>query len=260
MRETITISIAGIPIGFTVGNKRMGAAMRRRYHGYLYADSEPVITFDTRFTSGIIGTGEMPEIVSFQKDSGRIIRHDFDCSWHRHRGTLRVRSSIYSIDALLRVVLATIAVHHNTLFIHSAAVATDSYAVVFPGKSGSGKTTVSRLCTHRTVLNDEIVCVAVDSGNTVRVFGTPFWGEMGTGPVYAASYPVREIRFLRKSRRKTHSVSIPRADALNLLLQCCCIFVEDPAYTQEVLELAARIIESVPSVTFYFTRHSSIDI
>jgi len=69
---------------------------------------------------------------------------------------------------------------NNTALIHSSVVENDAYAVSFLGKSGTGKSTHSRLWTNTNkgfkLLNDDNPAVRID-GDDVFIYGTPWSGK-----------------------------------------------------------------------------------
>ena len=72
-------------------------------------------------------------------------------------------------------------VPHNTLLIHASVVVYNDKAMVFQGKSGTGKSTHSRLWlenikdTH--LLNDDNPVVIIDDSGILNVYGSPWSGK-----------------------------------------------------------------------------------
>lgn len=164
-----------------------------------------------------------------------------------------MRPSIYSFDALLRVLVGTILPLRGGLLLHAAAVVGNGCAFVFAGPSGSGKTTVTRLAGTRRVLNDEISAVSTSGSAGPVVMGTPFWGEMGTGPSCKRSFPVNAILFPQRGERD-EKVELPGQIALSKLLGCTCTFSSVAQDADRVLRAATIIVGSTPCYELRFRK------
>jgi hypothetical protein len=240
--RTLVIAIAGVAIGFSMRNAVMLGRIKKRYAGYL-TSRRPHIVLECRYTrTQRFGVSERVTMTRISRTVRHAQRRDFDCRWRGPAGTLSLSPSIYSFDACLRVLLATLLPSHGTILVHAASVAARKRAYVFPGKSGSGKTTISRLAGDGTVLNDEISAISVESGH-VRVWGTPFWGEMGSGPPHNRPSRMYALCFLRKSRNN-HLTALTGSEALQRLLRCVCLFGTDTDDIGAVLDIAGRIVDA----------------
>jgi energy-coupling factor transporter ATP-binding protein EcfA2 len=161
--------------------------------------------------------------------------------------------SLYSFDAGLRVVLATCLTEKSGLLLHASAVVRDNSAHVFIGPSGSGKTTIARLSGAKTILSDEIVAIRTGPKRSVRVYGTPFWGEMGKGPYCAKSYAARSMFFLKKAGMlRTRRIS--RGNAVRALLRCVCLFGKEAGAVQTSLDTCSRVVSMVDCKELYFQK------
>jgi hypothetical protein len=256
-RTAITLVIAGIPLRFFLCNAAMAARIGRRYEGWMVTSARPLIEFNCRFSEKKrSGRSNIPRIIEQVNDRGHVVRRDFECRWQGSRASALLHPSIYSFDALLRVVLSMVLPMSGGLLLHASAIAAGkSTGVVFTGRSGSGKTTIARLLCKTTILNDEL-CVVTCKKNGVVVYGTPFWGEMRTGPPHPESYRLRTIYFLKKAQT-TVRVALDRAEIFRRLLATVCSFSSNAAMTQELLSVVERIILRVPAYELWFSRLSA---
>lgn len=108
----------------------------------------------------------------------------------------------------------------DTLLFHGSVVAVDGMAYLFTAKSGTGKSTHTRLWrellgNRAVMINDDKPFLHVgDDGATV--FGSPWNGKHGLG--CNASAPLRAICILQRGE-ENHIRRIPAKDAVTMLIQ-----------------------------------------
>jgi hypothetical protein len=183
----------------------------------------------------------------------RAQRYDFEAVWNAKAGELTLWPSLYSFDACLRVVLASLIIQRNGLLLHASAVVRKNAAFVFTGPSGSGKTTIARLSGTKKILSDEIIVVRAENDKRLIAYGTPFWGEMGSGPSSKRAYTVRSIFFLEKDT-VLYSLPVETAAAVRRLLRCVCMFSKDPADVQAGLDRCSKVVSSVDCRELHFPK------
>ncbi len=87
----------------------------------------------------------------------------------------------FSLDNALMIIFALASASKSTLLFHSSTIEKDGKGYMFLGKSGTGKSTHSRLwlknIPQTELLNDDNPAVRIFNGNTVKVFGTPWSGK-----------------------------------------------------------------------------------
>jgi hypothetical protein len=252
-KNLICISIGKVNTTFLVRNKKLTAAIRKRYHGYIGTITNKRPFIECTFSWHTFSSLQRVKLVSIGPRGWHATRYDFTCSWDNSHGHASLWPSLYSFDAMLRVLVATRHVSHNGFLLHASSVVRNKKGYIFTGPSGSGKSTISRLSNCKTILNDEIVSVAIDKSGTVRVSGTPFWGEMGSGPAISKSFPLKSIYFLKKnSRTYVKAINIP--DAIGKLLRCVCVFGNSRHEMDTTLDLCGRILSSVEYGDLYFEK------
>lgn len=101
-----------------------------------------------------------------------------------HNEVYAVENEIHSttvLSWLLMVTFAQSALRHHTLLIHASVVEKDGHGVAFLGKSGTGKSTHSRLwltyLSGYQLLNDDNPAIRLGDDNHVWVYGTPWSGK-----------------------------------------------------------------------------------
>ncbi|MBN1127981.1 MAG: hypothetical protein JXA71_03285 [Chitinispirillaceae bacterium] len=256
-KSLLVITIAGVSLGFTLTNAAVAGRIRKRYRGWIAGGHRPVVRFDCVVTKSPRSGGRrvMPRIRSATFDSGRITRDDFDCRWSGSEGAITMRPSMYTFDACLRVLLCTLLQFRNGVLLHaSAVIARGKRGFVFAGRSGSGKTTIARMLGGGRVINDEICAVTVSGARRVSVSGTPFWGEMRTGPARPQRFRLSAIYFLKKSAQTVRQ-RLDEQETVRRLLVCICHFSKLPGHAEAVLDLSLRIARHAPAYELRFRRN-----
>jgi hypothetical protein len=174
-----------------------------------------------------------------------------------YRGSARCEANPYSFDCLLRVLHATVLPRVGGMLIHGCALRHAEVGVVFPGRSGAGKTTLARKSPDADdVLSDELAVVRRDDDGAWRVHGTPFWGDFARGGISMRSWPLRTLAFLAQAPRDAVTMTpIVSSDATLRLLGCFLSFVSDRATAERNLALAVQLCAEVRSVEASLTKH-----
>ncbi|HEY4394810.1 MAG TPA: hypothetical protein VGP64_12135 [Polyangia bacterium] len=170
-----------------------------------------------------------------------------------YRGEGHAEASPFAIDCVLRVLFATLLPRAGGMLIHGCGLRHAAIGVVFPGVSGTGKTTLARKAPDADdVLSDEIVAVRrLDDG--WRVSGTPFWGDFARGGISMRSWPLRTVGFLNQAR-EVAMTPITSSDATLRLLGCFLSFATDRASVERSLAVAVQLCAEVRSVEANLTR------
>jgi hypothetical protein len=251
----ITITVSGISIRFCLSNAVLAARIRYRYAGWITTGKQPLIAFRCMVVKKNDSCrSSLPKVVEATLDRGHIKRSDFDCCWDKGRGAITLHASVYSFDACLRVLLSVLLPRLGGLLLHASAVAAArGRGYVFAGRSGSGKTTIARLLGKASILNDELCTVGTDNKRDVTVNGTPFWGEMKTGPAHPESFRLAALYFLKKAPF-TARERLGSRETFRRLLGCICSFSNNAEETERILCVAEKIVGLVPAYVLHFRR------
>ncbi len=186
-------------------------------------------------------------------------RNDFaaclDLSARRGRAIFEKNAEPFAVESFLRISYSFLAVEHGGLLLHSAGVLRNGRGYIFPGRSGTGKSTIAGLATPaETVLSDEMVIVRM-GGDGYRVYSTPFYGTSSSAedniaaPLQAAFLPVKDQAVYLKQAGQ--------AQALSKLLAGVLFFSRDPALSRRLMDIGADLVARVPFYELHFRRDGS---
>ncbi|MFB0533516.1 MAG: hypothetical protein ACETWR_00890 [Anaerolineae bacterium] len=186
-------------------------------------------------------------------------RSDFagclDMKARRGRNTFRKNMEIIAVESFLRICYSFLAVEQGGLLLHSAGVLRDDNGYIFPGPSGTGKSTIASLATAReTILSDEMVVVR-KSERGYLVYSTPFYGtnestEQSIGACLKAAFlPVKDDEVYLKEAKP--------AQALAKLLASVLFFSQEPSLNRRLMDIANDVVAQVPFYEMHFRRDTS---
>lgn len=154
----------------------------------------------------------------------------------------------YPLDQIL--LMYYLAERQGALF-HAAGMSIDGKGYIFPGKSGAGKSTITRQFAGRKnvgLLSDDRVVVRRIE-RAFQAFGTPWPGEEGIAK--NTSVPLSGIFFIaHASDNEIREIS--RQEALEKLLPVASIPWYDREVMPDVLQFCERLISQVPTYELHF--------
>ncbi len=156
-------------------------------------------------------------------------------------------------ENVLRVLVAYRLLDAGGLAVHAAAVADGGAAYLFLGRSGAGKTTLSRLseAAGRTVLSDDLNAL-LPGEEGLRVAKLPFTGDVGDRRRGAPPLPLARLLRLEKSAADELR-PLSRAGAAAQLVACAPFVNVDPHRRERVSSIAADLAAAAPAGVLAFS-------
>jgi hypothetical protein len=250
-RQSACVEIGGIPIALVTDNQSFLDLLRQRYDGFL---SSTCPEFELEFD--LTGTGPISDDdvrVRRMGNDWTLERGDFHARWDPRagRGKVRQNANPYSLDSVLRIVHSLILAERGGFLLHAASAICDGRAYLFSGKSGAGKTTMTRLAPPDiTLLTDEISYLRPRAGG-YSAFGTPFAGELARAGENCSA-PVSALFFLEQGP-ENRVEELTSAEAVRRLMRNILFFAEDRGLVEKLFAAACDFVAGVPirRLTFY---------
>jgi hypothetical protein len=250
----VTIEIGGRPIRIDTRHRGFEQILRARYANFLTEACPDSIGLEVEIVDAPSEANAEADL-SVRCHAGLWIigRGDFHATYdaRSRRGFVRQTANPWSIDTLIRIVHSLELAGSGGFLIHAASAIRNGRGLVFAGKSGAGKTTISRLApVSARLLSDEISYLRMSSDRFLA-WGTPFAGDLGVpGPNVSA--PVAALYFLEHGARNRIERLCP-ADALRSLMKHILFFAEDPESIGAIFDTAAEFLEKTAVFRLAFT-------
>lgn len=156
----------------------------------------------------------------------------------------------FGLGNAMMIAFAFSAAPQRVILIHASVPEQGGYGYLFLGKSGTGKSTHSKLWLkhiHGTeLLNDDNPAIRVMPNGDIRVFGTPWSGKT---PCYLnTSYPVGAIMRLEQSRKNVIKRESPIRAFASLLSACSVMIWDSPSY-EAITQTVETVVNNIP--TYY---------
>lgn len=137
------------------------------------------------------------------------------------------RYAATALTSMLRIVFAQAVLVHDAVSLHASVVANGGQAFLFMGKSGTGKSTHSRMWLENVpgteLLNDDNPIVRIVEGQAV-VYGSPWSGKT---PCYRnESAPLAGMVRLKQAPQNRFAAKVD-IEAFSLLLPGCSVLRQD---------------------------------
>lgn len=151
------------------------------------------------------------------------------------------------LNSFLRLAFGMTSIAHRTIKIHASVTELNGKALVFLGKSGTGKSTHSRLWREFvpgcTLLNDDEPLIRVFENEPVRVYGAP-WS--GSTPCYK-NESAEVVAFVHLYQSPDNKLTkLKSVEALSLLYASAAMLRSDVDNKNMMLDIVADILQRVP--------------
>lgn len=156
------------------------------------------------------------------------------------------RAIHFAVDNALMLMFALASAPFDTLEIHSSVTVCDGAGYAFLGKSGTGKSTHSRLWREHipgsTLLNDDNPVIRIKDGQA-RIYGSPWSGKT---PCYKAeSAPLAAIVRIRQCADNKIQ-QLPPVEAYASIYSSCSAFREIKGTADGIHATLGRLVSLVP--------------
>jgi hypothetical protein len=246
----LKLEIGGIKVDFICDSRKWPGFLRKNYAPYI--------------VSGKSRADALVRLSELQKGGGRfsvkagprgpaISREDFRSRARPASGETLLESAFnkYSFDSWFRIFITLLALQKRSILVHASGISRRGKAFVFPGRSGSGKSTMIKKLGRNGALSDELVLLNL-KGKKVYASSTPFWGELKMDRSHKRRTSALKGMYFLKKGACTAARGLDRGEALSRLLSAVLFFSKETRGVKKLFSLCGRICRAARSYEFTF--------
>lgn len=162
----------------------------------------------------------------------------------------------YPLDQVLLMYFLSM---RRGVIVHSAGFVLDERGCIFAGRSGAGKSTISRKLLNRTgcsgLSDDRIIVRKME--DSFKIFGTPWPGDADIAANRSAS--LSQIFFLAKSE-ENRIERITEAEAFRRFMPVLSVPWYDEEAVGRIFSFVEELISKIPSYLLYFTPDIEVEL
>lgn len=182
-----------------------------------------------------------------KNDSCRLLHADKGWKWPATDVTLNGETECEFLNNFLTVSFGIASAPFRTLKMHASVIEKEGKALLFLGKSGTGKSTHSRLWQQYvpgcSLLNDDEPVVRINERGEVMVYGTPWSGKT---PCYRNEEARVAAFVLLRQSPENHLTKLSAKEAFFTLFVSSSMMRTDVHHKNAVFDTVAAILERVP--------------
>jgi hypothetical protein len=250
------VTVGGMPILLRTRDSAFYDLLTERYSDFISIPDQPQFQFDIELSDASSADPDADLSVTRAGSDWEFRRGDFFARWNPQAGCGIVRQTAnpYAIDSVLRIVHTLLLAREGGFLLHAASAVRDGEAHIFTGRSGAGKTTLSRLAPNDvTLLTDEVSYVR-KSAEGYTAYGTPFAGELAKAGENTSA-PLSAV-YLLVQGPENRLEPMNEAEAIRTLMRNILFFAQDEATVQSVFKSACEFAAKIPMYKMIFTRSS----
>lgn len=253
-KDSLFMSIGGISLLLESDNQSFLSEINDIYSNFIIESSDYSIKLELKFSdyyNEFNNNLDYPEVkLDKNNELISVISNSFHGEFNLNdsKGELRCTHPI-DLNNYLRIIYSFILIEESGFLVHASSLIKNNSGFLFPGKSGAGKTTITRLTSDSILLSDEVSLVKMVNGE-YNVFGTPFWGELAIAGKNT-HIPLKNI-FLPKKDKENYIVPIKSVKTLECLIPNVLFFLDDDIYNMKLFNICLDFVNSIQADELHF--------
>ncbi len=257
MRDRCTIIIAGYPIGITCENPELYQGIQKKYRIFT-TSREPQFHVEINWEQSLVPLKLENLGVNYRPDKVFIsapgIHGQGNLQNKTAELTVQAVNPLDGLDYFLRTICAALAFEAKGFMVHGAGIVHRGKGYLFFGRSGSGKTTVSRNSIQEKVLNDDLV-VLLPEGDSWRIYSTPFWNPTQVEPRLLSTILASMYRLVQDTA--VFLEPMKSGQALAELQTNIPVITSNPEASIELIDRCKRLLGAIPIYRLHFLPDNS---
>lgn len=249
--DSLTISIGGISLLLTADDNLLLSKIKKIYSNFITNTTDYSIKIELELKDNTHNLDYLK--VTIDEELCTIIGNSFsgEFNLYNHKGKLRYndcQNAHLNLDNYLRVIYSLILLDEPGFLVHAASLIKNDEGFLFPGKSGTGKTTISSLSSDSIHLSEEVSLVKWVDGN-YNVFGTPFGVKKIEGE--NTHTPLKQI-LLPKKDQENYIIPSEHIKTLKHLIPNVLFFLDDAKFNIQLFDICNNFVNSISAYELHF--------
>jgi hypothetical protein len=258
---SLVLSIGEIPVRVFSQNREFMAQTEQRFANFISTGETPSLRIEVTILSGEMASNlatemERPDVTfDHGTEQGTFAWQGLSGEFNLVSREARISCALHptGLNSFLRFIYSLVLLKEPGFLVHAAGLIKSGKGYIFPGKSGVGKTTLTRLSSGVTLLSDDIPLVKMQG--TPLIFGTPFWGDLAVGgektsaPLAGVYFPVKD--------KKSYTERLKPKQVFEKLLPNVVFFVKNGELSKQLFNLCFDLATKVPGYELHFLPDSS---
>lgn len=254
--DSLVLSIGDISVLVFSESHEFMAQTEKRYANFISTETAPLFRIQVNILAEKMGPNLAPDVekpqVRFDNGTERGtfawqgLSGEFDLVSREARMSCTLSPT--GLNSFLRFVYSLVLLKEPGFLVHASGLIKNEKGYIFPGKSGVGKTTITRLSPGATLLSDDIPLVKI--GDAPLIFGTPFWGDLAVAGE-KTSAPLAGIYFPVKDK-KNYTERLKARQVFEKLLPNVVFFFKNAEFSKQLFNLCFDLATKVPGYELHF--------
>lgn len=254
--NSLVLNIGEIPVLVFSKDQEFMAQTEKRYGNFISTETAPLLRIEVNILSeemepNLATDSEKPDVMfDHGTERGTFawqgLWGEFDLVNREARMSCGLNPA--GLNSFLRFIYSLVLLKELGFLVHASGLIKNEKGYIFPGKSGVGKTTISRLSPGATLLSDDLPLVKMV--HAPLIFGTPFWGGLAvagerTSAALAGIYfPVKD--------QENYTERLKPRQVFEKLLPNVVFFFKNEKFSKQLFNLCFDLAAKVPGYELHF--------
>jgi len=255
-----SLELAGLRVEISSEDSSLFSLLRKRYPKFITNHREPSARVMVSLSPGLsfLDKGswgdEFRVEIDRKKEKVEVFSYHFKGGFDFRTRSGRLEAdcneALGSLDNYLRVIGASLLLKEGGILIHAAGVKSKKQGYLFPGPSGTGKSTIAAsLAFEGEVLGDDLVAIR-DEGNGFTMYSVPMQGEK--------NFPCGRVGlhgiFFPEKDSGNYLSAISKSDAMAFLLSGLPFLSDEERKSAVLLSRCEKLVKNVPIYRLHFKK------
>jgi hypothetical protein len=235
--------------------------IRERYKKFL-TPGEPSFIIDIQTTDKLDFQTDNATYLTYRRGSHvigkfRTMAGFFDTETKTGKASMERHSLKQDFENYLRCAMNAAAPVLDGILFHTSCIVKEGYGYLFFGPSTAGKSTLTRLSSHFTVMTDDMIILKRTKNGTLFAATCGLWGgRTDDFPMIRLEVPVRHFFVIRKDTKNFLKEMSKQSAILEFLCNVPCM-ARDRSDVRKIMDFAETATENYTFYELHFHKEDS---